>query len=164
MCGTSLAGRAEIAMALINRGFVYHSIGIAIDEELARRKLSISDENRAKVDKGVVKKFGKDAWARLILDKVREKDAIIDGIRHPEEVAALRRKASFQLVGVYSPTEVRFERALAQFVGDEKREGKEDAVADETLEEYSILKHIDHSIPYPIKGLDSRLNEILKKK
>jgi dephospho-CoA kinase len=162
LCGTSLPGRADVAMALISKGFLYASISTEIDEELSKRKLLHSSENMLKVDEELSVKNGKEIWVSRIVEKTKDKNIIIDGIRHAEEVSFLKKKASFFLIGIYSPTEIRFERALAQYVVNEDH-GKNAGLVTSTLETLNILKHIDESIPYPLKSVEAKVDEILKK-
>ncbi|MFH1917204.1 MAG: hypothetical protein ABIJ21_08145 [Nanoarchaeota archaeon] len=164
LCGTSIPGRAEVATNLISRGFAYYSPLLLIEEEAKKQGLT-RQESKRKIAEAFIRKDGKSVWVKRILAQISEENAVIDSITSPEELAALRERQDFVLVGVYSPFEIKFERAAAREIfAHEQGEKRKKAI--EAISELSMLmKELDFSIVYPthVFGINAKIEEIIKK-
>jgi dephospho-CoA kinase len=109
LTGTNGAGKGEAAAFLVGRGYEYHSLSDAIRDALAAEGREASRDNLIRKGNELRRAGGPDALARLILAKVRG-PAVIDSIRNPSEIAALREAEGFFLVALDAPAALRFER------------------------------------------------------
>ncbi len=106
--GPIASGKSVLVEMLIEKGFTYFGLSDEVRDEA--RKAGIAIERKALQDYGnsMREKFGNDYWAKRIIAKVNpEKNYIIDGIRNPGEVEALRKLGSFVLIGISAPIERR---------------------------------------------------------
>jgi len=112
LTGRIAAGKGAIAGYFIDKGYSYIALSSVIREEAEKRGLpverkilqDIGNEFRNKGDLGV--------WVRKAIEKMNNTQSyLIDGIRHPGEVAELRTKPSI-LISIDAPQKERFERML----------------------------------------------------
>jgi len=109
LTGTNGAGKGEAAAFFAGRGYEHHSLSDAIRDALAAEGLEASRDNLIRKGNQLRREGGPDALARLILAKVRG-PAVIDSIRNPSEIAALREAKGFYLVALDAPPALRFGR------------------------------------------------------
>lgn len=132
LTGGNASGKGEAAKYLETLGFKYHSLSDVIRAELARDGLESSRENMIERGNSLRRAHGPAYLAENISRFFTGRD-IVDSIRNPAEVEALRRNGGFVLVALSAPPEVRFRRAmergrnenastLAEFVANENRE------------------------------------------
>lgn len=115
LTGKYAAGKGTVAELLGERGLAYHSLSDVIRDELAARGIDESRENLLRVGNELRAADGPAALALRILDRLRDDgDHIVDSIRNPAEVVALRQLDGFFLLGVDADPRVRFERLLAR--------------------------------------------------
>lgn len=119
LTGTNGSGKTSAAEYLQQRGYLYLSLSDEIRKELDLRSLSPTREHLMRVGNELRADFGADVLARRVIELLIEgQDYVIDSIRNPSEVAALRRLESFRLVHFDAPRQVRYERAVGR--GDER--------------------------------------------
>jgi len=139
LTGPNASGKSEVAAHLGRRGFAYHSLSDVVREEAARRGLPPEREHLIKIGNDLRRGEGPATLARRIASRLQGRD-VVDSIRNPAEVAALRALRGFKLLGVDAPVEVRFERArrraragdgdtLAEFTRREAQENTADPSA-----------------------------------
>lgn len=164
LCGTSIPGRAEAAAYLITKGFSYHSPLLEVEEE-AKKKGQNTQEGKRRLREDYTKKYGKAVFLKRILDRLRGQNAIIDCITSREELNLLKKRANFCLVGVYSPNEVRFERAYAKDLLETGDTDKRKEVTEYVTELSILMQALDVSIIYPSppSAIIAKLDEIIKK-
>lgn len=118
LTGKFAAGKGTVAETLMARGFAYHSCSDVIRDELKRRGVPESREHLTEVGNELRRSEGPAALARRIVAKLTAlgagADHIVDSIRNPAEVEALRAAPGFWLLGVDADQAVRFERLLAR--------------------------------------------------
>lgn len=114
LTGSNAAGKGEIAAHLVARGFMSHSLSDIVREEAAARGLPPEREHLIRIGNLLRGEGGPGVLAERILDRVRGGRHVVDSIRNPAEVAALRRLRRFVLVGVDAPAEVRWRRSRAR--------------------------------------------------
>lgn len=110
LTGKYAAGKGTVAETLLGRGFQYHSLSDIIREELSASGQAESREALLAMGNALRRDGGPGVLAQRLLDRVRVGDHIVDSIRNPAEVAALRTLAGFTLVAVDADARVRFER------------------------------------------------------
>lgn len=118
LTGLKSSGKDEVCRRLAARGFVSRACSDEIIDEARRRgietptfpqKIEIGNWGRATGDGAF--------WAKRVLETLRQRGdrrVIVNGLRHPDEVAGLRQVLGDKLVlvGVVAPTPVRAERML----------------------------------------------------
>jgi len=115
LTGRFAAGKGTVAAYLKTRGFQYHSLSDVLREELNRRGEEITRESLTQLGNELRMKEGPSALARRVMDRLDPAHhAIVDSIRHPDEVAALRNSKSFYLVVVDADAHIRFDRLRAR--------------------------------------------------
>ena len=113
LTGRNGAGKGVMADYLARKSFEAHSLSDVIREELRARGESITRERLIETGRELRAAYGPAVLAERTLARLApNKNYVIDSIRHPAEVEALRSRESFVLINVEAPLEVRFERNL----------------------------------------------------
>lgn len=115
--GTKASGKGEIKRYLkAKHGFEYFTLSDILKQELIKRGKDnyttkdlqdMGDEFRKKHETGIL--------AEMMIEKIKQEKiekSIIDGIRNPGEVEALRKIKNFYLISVDAPKQKRFELLL----------------------------------------------------
>jgi dCMP deaminase len=156
LTGPNAAGKGEAAAFLVGRGLTYHSLSDVIREEAAARGLPATRENLIALGNELRRSGGSGVLAERVLLRLTGRD-VVDSIRNPAEVAALRREPAFVLVGVDAPLEIRYERArararpgdgstLAEFAAREARERGGDPTSQQIHRVYEMADlRVDNS-------------------
>jgi dephospho-CoA kinase len=112
VAGPYAAGKGEVVGFLEDRGYQAHSLSDVIREVLSERGLSETRERMIETGRALRQAHGTAVLAERLVARFRpSQDYVIDSIRHPAEVEALRAQAeSFTLVWVDAPLRLRFER------------------------------------------------------
>ena len=169
------AGKTTIADYLVKKGFVFYSLSDVIRDEIKSRGQEITRTRLQRVGTELRKRFGNSVLADRVLEKIGqepEKDFVIDSIRNPAEVEALRQRKDFTLVFVDAPIEVRFERiktrqrekdpvALEDFKKAEQKELENKDSANQQLlrcrEMADLIIHNDSTLESLYKKIDNLL-------
>lgn len=115
LTGTNGAGKTSAADYLRERGFLYLSLSDEIRQELESRGQTPTRENLTRVGNELRARFGPAVLAQRVMARLVEgRDYVIDSIRNPSEVEALRELEEFRLTHFDAPREVRFKRAVAR--------------------------------------------------
>ena len=122
LTGPNAAGKGEVAQVLQNLGFSYHSLSDAVREEALALGRTTGRDDLILTGNELRRRGGPGILAQRITPRLGGRD-LVDSIRNPAEVQALREVPGFLLLGVTAPPEVRYRRAL-------KRGGRGDAVMD----------------------------------
>ncbi|MEW5765226.1 MAG: hypothetical protein ACOYXN_12100 [Acidobacteriota bacterium] len=122
LTGPNAAGKGEVAAVLGSMGFACHSLSDIVREEAIGRGRTTGRDDLIVTGNELRREGGPGALAERMAPRLGGRD-VVDSIRNPAEVQALRRVAGFVLVGVTAPARVRFERARL-------RTGRGDAVTD----------------------------------
>ncbi len=156
LTGANGAGKTVAGEHLRAKGFEFHSLSDEIREELERLKREATRENLIEMGNRLRAEHGPAVLAERVKDKLRpDGNYVIDSIRNPYEVEALRKEPDFHLLHLDAPRELRYERArqrggprapgsLEEFAELEERETNSDdptrqqlrachELADETL-------------------------------
>lgn len=119
------------------RGYQYHSLSDAVREAARDQGLETSRENLVQVGNELRASGGPGALVDRLAPRLTP-PSIVDSVRNPGEVEALRRLAGFFLLGVDAPSEVRFARitsrgrqgdirTAAEFAAYEEKENSSDS-------------------------------------
>ncbi|HXI02572.1 MAG TPA: AAA family ATPase, partial [Candidatus Saccharimonadales bacterium] len=136
LTGPNAAGKGEAARYLVSLGFTYQSLSDIIREEAAYRKMAPTRENLIRLGNELRRAGGPGVLAERARERLTGRD-VVDSIRNPSEVEALRADPDFILLMVDAPLEVRYERArkrgrpgdgasLEEFAAREDREKSRD--------------------------------------
>lgn len=111
------AGKTSIGDYLVKKGFVFYSLSDVLRDEIKSRGLEVTREILQKTGVELRKKFGNSVLTDRIIKKIEQepgKDFVVDSIRNPAEIEALRKRKNFTLVFIDAPLENRFERIKAR--------------------------------------------------
>ncbi len=115
LTGTNGAGKTTLAEHLKQRGFSFLSLSDEIRRELKREQRPDTRENLIETGNRLRRDFGLAVLAERTAARVLEdRNYVIDSIRHPQEIEALRRLPHFHLLHLDAPIEQRYERARAR--------------------------------------------------
>ena len=138
LTGTNGSGKTVSANHLRKKGFEFHSLSDEIRNALAALDLEPNRENLIAQGNSLRAEYGPAVLAERIKRKLRpDRHYVIDSIRSPYEVEALRETGAFQLLHLDASRDVRFERVRArggertpasfeEFVEQEEREMESD--------------------------------------
>jgi dCMP deaminase len=115
LTGENCAGKSTAAEYLMKKGFYYYSLSDVIREELKAEGKPVSRENLIEKGNTLRERFGPGILGAKIGQKLqKDKNYVIDSIRNPAEVDALRKLGRFFLLYVTAPDDARFERIKAR--------------------------------------------------
>ena len=115
VAGRNAAGKGEVLRLLERRGFYPASLSDVIREDLARDGLEASREQMIERGSALRERFGPAVLAERVQRNLpADRNHVIDSIRHPAEVEALRSAGGFLLIWVDASSRVRFERSRAR--------------------------------------------------
>lgn len=148
LTGPNASGKGEVAAYLAEKGFRAYSLSDIIREELAAQGLAPTRETMIDTGTRLRRDHGPGVLAERLVDRLGDRD-VVDSIRNPSEVFALRRVPGFVLVHVDAPPALRFERSIARgrpgdaeslerFVELEARENTSDPAAQQLLATASL--------------------------
>jgi len=173
LTGKNGSGKGEVAKYLQERGFHYHSLSDVLREEAAKEGVAVTRDHLVQIGNRLRDQGGPGVLAEKIVAKLDpEKYYVIDSIRHPSEVQALKRRKDFYLLEVYAPQKLRFERikqrnrekdpkTFEEFQALETREGSSEKATDQQLD--ATLSLADRKIKNngPLKELQDEIKTVL---
>ncbi len=111
LTGKNGSGKGEVANFLKECGFEYHSLSDIIREELHKKGLPVTRENLIQTGTQLRESGGPSVLAEKTLAELKpDRNYVIDSIRNPEEVIALKKRHDFMLLQVDAPRKTRFDR------------------------------------------------------
>ncbi len=181
LTGTYAAGKGTVAECLIGKGFQYYSLSDELRLLLREKGIPPNRDNLTKAGNELRRKYGPSFLAELVIKRLRGAPSVasgvVDSIRNPREIAALRELKGFYLVAVDAPVDIRYERAkkrnserdpktFSQFLTQEKREmaGKDtdqQLAACIKLADFTVSNDGDYKNLY--KGIERTLDSIKAK-
>jgi dCMP deaminase len=111
LTGPNAAGKGEVAVYLADLGFKVHSLSDVIRDEARDQGLPPTREHLIRIGNDLRREGGPGVLAERIGARLGSRD-VVDSIRNPREVEALRRIDGFVLLAVTAPTSLRFRRSL----------------------------------------------------
>jgi dCMP deaminase len=135
LTGTLASGKGSICTFLKEKGFAHLSVRDFLIEEIEKRNLLINRDSMVLVANQLREMNGSNYIVEKLYEKAKEinKNCIIESIRNPGEVKALKEKPNFYLIAIDADPKLRYERAFTrksetdnqtfeEFIIDEKRE------------------------------------------
>ncbi len=111
LTGTNGSGKGEVAKFLQETGFTYTSLSDVLREELRKQGREVTRENLTNFANELRLKKGAGCLGIIVASRLEvDTNYIVDSIRHPDEVEALRQCKNFSLFAVEAEPKIRFER------------------------------------------------------
>lgn len=130
LTGPMASGKSTVVEALKNQGFKHFTLSDIVREECRQQGLEEVRDNLMATGQHLREEFGAGVLAKRVLKKIESLDPdgkwIVDGIRNPAEVEALRQHPGFVLIANTAPEDLIVSRILSR-----KR-------SDDTLDETAI--------------------------
>lgn len=149
LVGPIAGGKGTVAEFLIRKGYSHFTYGEEVKKEILRRGLPLERAVYQDVSDSLRLEFGNAILAKRMADSVeqerlqgRAEKAIIDGLRHPDEVTWLKEHNRAYVIGVTASPETRFQRLL-------ERSRPSDPI---TREGFYIADNRDRGIDQPEYG------------
>jgi len=172
LTGANASGKGEAAEYLRSKGFGYYSLSDILREKAEEKGIEPSRENLITLGNELRTKNGPSVLADLAIERLLgKKDYVIDSIRNPFEVKALRKLKDFTLLGIDAPVELRFKRAVGRKrPGDPKtleefreKEKRENIASDTNQQLENCLKLADKLIinDSTIEEFHKRIDKII---
>ncbi|MFA4991477.1 MAG: AAA family ATPase [Candidatus Omnitrophota bacterium] len=136
--GPNASGKGEAAGYLKTKGFEYNSLSDILREKAKEAGIEESRENLIALGNKLRSGNGAAFLAQEAIKRMDpSKNYVIDSIRNPAEIAALKKIKGFRLIGIDAPIETRFRRiverkrpgdpkTLREFIEKEERENVND--------------------------------------
>ncbi len=141
LTGKNGAGKGEVASFLRDKSFYYYSLSDVIRDELESKNIPITRDSLIAAGNDLRQKQGPDILARLTLRKIDpNRNYVVDSIRNPAEVLALKQNGNFVLLNVDASPEVRFERIRSR-AREQDPKTLEDFIRVEEAESKNTSKH-----------------------
>jgi dCMP deaminase len=176
VAGPYAAGKGEVVAYLRERSFAACSLSDVIREELAARGQDETRERMIETGRELRARFGEAVLAERLLARVQaDRNTVVDSIRHPAEVAALRAATPrFRLVWVDADPAARLERLRARGRGGdpasraelERLEGRELGGADPAGQQLLAVRALADDVirnDGALEDLHAAIQEVLKK-
>jgi dCMP deaminase len=113
LTGTPASGKTVVAEYFKEKGFIYTSLGDEIRNIARERGIEITRTNLQDLGNQLRNEMGGGAIAEMIVRRIDEKkyeNVVVDSIRNPCEIGALRKMKNFSLIVIDAPWTERFER------------------------------------------------------
>ena len=114
LTGRYASGKSTVVDWLVSRGFASESCSDSIQVYLKENGIEESRENLIEGGNELRRTGGPGILAEMLLERLDGKDAVIDSIRTPGEVEALREREDFVLIEVRAGMEARWQRAKSR--------------------------------------------------
>lgn len=126
LTGRNCAGKTTVLDYLKQGGFIALSLSDVIRDEIKKQGHEITRERLIEMGRHLREEHGPSVLAKLILEKLDiDKNYVIDSIRNPHEVSALRTRSDFFLWSVTADDKTRFERSKIRARENETTDFKE---------------------------------------
>ena len=174
VAGLNAAGKGEVVRLLERRSFYRASLSDVIRADLAREGKEPTRENMIQRGRALRERFGPAVLAERAQRALpSDRNHVIDSIRHPAEVEALRAGGDFLLLWVEAPPRVRFARSRARgragdgedFARFEELEARELASGEAAAQQLLAVRELaDLVIPNDgsLEELGAKLEEALR--
>src|SRR5262245_54894467 len=104
LTGKNASGKGEAAAFLKDKSFYYYSLSDVIRDDLERRNVAVTRDSLIATGNELREKFGPDILAKRILEKMDpNRNFVVDSIRNPSEIEALRKTGNFFLLNIDAP-------------------------------------------------------------
>ena len=114
LTGRYASGKSTVVDWLVSMGFASESCSDSIRVYLKENGIEESRENLIEGGNELRRTGGPGILAEMLLERLDGKNAVIDSIRTPGEVEALREREDFVLIEVRAGMEARWQRAKSR--------------------------------------------------
>lgn len=180
--GTNGAGKGTVVEFLKELGFEHHSVRDFLIEEIKRRGLVVNRDSMIIVANDLRSKNSPSYIVEKLYEKAKEtekekgKNVVIESLRCPGEVEALKDKGNFTLFAVDAPPFLRYERitqrgeetdtvSYEKFISDERKEMRSEdknkqnlskciEMADYKFENNSTISDLKKEVFETLKGME----------
>lgn len=115
LTGTNGSGKGVAADYLRTCGFHYFSLSDVLRDEIRKTGQEITRERLIETGRKLREQYGPSALADLVIKRLDiDKNYVVDSIRNPAEVQALKKRHDFFLIDIQADQKVRFERVRAR--------------------------------------------------
>jgi dephospho-CoA kinase len=115
LCGFAGSGKGTVAEFLRSKGCSHYSIKEIIAEELRNRGMEVNRENLIMMANSLRSQHGPDVLVQRVIKQLpQDGNAVIESLRNPEEVSALRANGNFILIAVDAPIQSRLQRLVGR--------------------------------------------------
>jgi len=151
LTGTMGAGKGTVASYLKKKGFEYHSFSDVLREEAKKTNLDPSRINLQSLGNKLREKYKNVGYlSTQLLQKIKTKKSVLDGVRNVAEISTLRQHKDFVLIGIDAPPKMRFDRMI-------KRQRKGDP---NTFEEFKKLDDYENNGESPGQNISTCLENV----
>lgn len=124
LVGPIASGKGTISEYLKSQGFKYFSLSDVVREETQARGLEMTRKNLQDVGNDLRENFGGAVLVNRLEERIQKEDfVVIDGIRNPEEIFAIKENFKGKIVNISAYKNRRIERYLERA----KVRGEDDA-------------------------------------
>ena len=174
LTGKNGSGKGEVAKFLTDAGYQYYSLSDVLREELKKQGKEVTRKSLTDFANDLRLQRGAGVLGSIVASKLEpDGNYIVDSIRHPSEVEALRQIPHFYLLAVETDPQVRFERiklrsrendtlTYESFVAQEAKEAAGKKATDQQLN--STLDLADATIENntTLEELHQKVREVLQ--
>ena len=115
VAGLNGAGKTEVVHFFERRSFHAVSLSDVIREDLARDEIDPTREHMIERGRVLRERYGPGVLADRVVPRLpADRHQVVDSIRHPAEVEALRAGGAFALLWIDAPARVRYERVASR--------------------------------------------------
>lgn len=161
LVGLPGAGKTTVAGFLGQKGYRPVTLSDLIKEEAAQNGISeFTREILQNYGNQMRQEYGPDILARLAIKKINKQHlphTVIDGIRNPAEIAYLKARDGFALLGIVAPVKVRYLR-LAKAKGHQWVGSYTNFLRQESREERLGKKEIGLRVKECLKKADYQID------
>lgn len=113
LVGPIASGKGTISEYLKSQGFKYFSLSDVVREETVARGLEMSRKNLQDVGNDLRETYGGAVLVHRLEEKINQQDfVVIDGIRNPEEIFAIKKQFGGKIITISAYKNRRVERYL----------------------------------------------------
>lgn len=172
--GTLGAGKGTIAEFLLKKEFKHYSVRAFLVDEISKRGLEPNRENMVSVANDLRLKFGPSYIVEELYAKAKAdgSDCIIESIRCPGEIDALKKKEDFVLFAVDADIETRYSRIVEresitdkisfdEFVAEEQREMTSNDPNKQNLKKCIEMADYNFKNDWTINELHKKVEKVL---
>ena len=175
--GTYASGKGTIVEILKEKGFKHYSVRDFLVEEIKKRNLPVNRDSMIFVGNDLRTKNSPSYIAEKLysFEKEKSENSVIESLRAPGEIEALRKKGNFYLFSIDAPQEIRYQRAIErksesdkvtfeEFINQEKRESESQNPNEQNL--FACMKLADFHFynDGSITDLENKVKEIISNK
>ena len=172
LTGRNASGKTTVVEWFSERGFVTESCSDSIRAWLAEKGVEATRENLIEGGRELRRQGGGGILAKMLLERLNGRDAVIDSIRTPAEVDALRQREDFILIEVVADPGIRWSRAKmrsrpgdpsseAEFIESEKKELEATDQAGQALIATAAMADLKIENDGNLDALGSKLSQII---